>query len=135
VLVAAEAGVTLPPGSEAKARELIAVHLESFRRAVAAGVPIAMGTDSPVMPHGRNLEELALMVAGGMTCEQALQAATWNAARLMRLDEDSGVLEPGKRADVVVLGGDVADLTGLADRVEQVWQSGVRVDEALRAGG
>ena len=58
VLEAAAEGATLPTGSEAKARELIEHHAESFRLAMEAGVPIAMGTDAPVWPHGRNLEEL-----------------------------------------------------------------------------
>ena len=127
VFHAAESGVALPPGAEQKARELIETHRDSFRRALAAGVPIAMGTDSPVMPHGHNLEELALMVEYGMTPEQSLQAATWTAARLMRLDGDSGSIEPGKRADLVVLDGDLGNLTDLAGKVEQVWLAGEHV--------
>jgi imidazolonepropionase-like amidohydrolase len=126
VLEAADSGAALPTGAATKARELIAIHTESFRKALAAGVPIAMGTDAPVLPHGRNLEELARMVDAGMTPAQALQAATWTAARLMRLDEELGTLECGKRADLVVVRGDIETLAGLKQRVEQVWQDGVR---------
>ncbi|MBM3696721.1 MAG: amidohydrolase family protein, partial [Actinobacteria bacterium] len=96
----------------------------SFRRAVAAGVRIAMGTDSGVTPHGRNLEELALMEQGGMTPEQVLVATTRTAAELMGLEGDSGTLEPGKRADLVVVDGDPLALDGLADRVAAVYQQG-----------
>ena len=127
VLEAAAEGTSLPTGSEEKARELIEHHAESFRLAMEAGVPIAMGTDAPVWPHGRNLEELARMQQAGMPPLETWRSATLVAARLMRLDDELGSLEPGKRADLVVLAGDPEDLTGLAGRVEQVWKDGVRV--------
>ena len=127
VLEAAAAGVALPPGSEEKSRELVARHEESFRLALAAGVQVAMGTDAPVMAHGRNLEEISMMVRYGMSPAQAWAAATRSAARLMRLDDELGTLEPGKRADLVVLDGDLDDVADLASRVRQVWQDGVRL--------
>jgi imidazolonepropionase-like amidohydrolase len=128
VLDAADAGVALPPAIVDKARSVMEIHRASFRRAVEAGVRIAMGTDSGVTPHGRNLRELELMVAhGGMTPAQALVATTRSAAHLLGLDEDLGTLEPGKLADVVVVSGDAFELAGLGDRVEQVWKAGVRV--------
>jgi imidazolonepropionase-like amidohydrolase len=126
VLDSAAEGVSLPTGSEAKARELIDHHGASFRLALDAGVPIAMGTDAPVWPHGRNLEELGRMADAGMAPLETWRSTTLVAARLMRLDDELGSLEPGKRADLVVLAGDPEDLTGLADRVEQVWKDGVR---------
>jgi len=126
VLEAAAEGATLPTGSEAKARELIEHHSVSFRMALDAGVPVAMGTDAPVWPHGRNLEELGRMADAGMAPLETWRSATLVAARLMRLDDELGSLEPGKRADLVVLAGDPEDLTGLAGRVEQVWKDGVR---------
>ena len=66
VIDAADAGVPLPPVVVDKARAVIEIHRAAFRHAVEAGVRIAMGTDSGVTPHGRNLRELALMVDGGM---------------------------------------------------------------------
>ena len=57
---------SLPPAVVDKARMVIDIHRAAFRRAVEAGVRIAMGTDSGVTPHGRNLRELELMAAGGM---------------------------------------------------------------------
>jgi imidazolonepropionase-like amidohydrolase len=127
VLDAVDAGVSLPPAVVDKARMVIDIHRAAFRRAVEAGVRIAMGTDSGVTPHGRNLRELELMASGGMTPGAVLEATTRSAAELMGLDDDLGTLEEGKLADLVVLGGDPYDFAGLADRVEQVWQAGVRV--------
>jgi imidazolonepropionase-like amidohydrolase len=126
VLEAAAAGASLPTGAEAKARELIESHATSFAMALDAGVPIAMGTDAPVWPHGRNLEELGRMADAGMAPLETWRAASLTAARLMRLDHELGSLEPGKRADLVVLAGDLEDLGDLAGRVEQVWKDGVR---------
>jgi len=131
VLEAAEAGAGLPPSVVAKARDVIGAHRESFARAVAAGVRIAMGTDSGVGPHGRNLEELALMAAGGMKPAAVLAATTSGAARLLGLGDTTGTIAPGKRADLVVVGGDPYDFTGLKERVWAVFQGGRRVRGAI----
>jgi imidazolonepropionase-like amidohydrolase len=101
--------------------------LDAFRLAAEAGVKVAMGTDCPVAPHGTNLNELVHMAANGYTPEQALVAATSSAAELMRLADELGTLEPGKRADLVVVDGDPLDFGSLAGRVEQVWKDGDRV--------
>ena len=127
VIAAADAGMAIPEASLAKAREVVEIHRESFARAVKAGVKVAMGTDSGVTPHGQNLRELPLMQLGGMTPAQVLSATTLSAAQLMRVDDELGTLETGKRADVVVVSGDAYELTTLADRVEAVYQDGRRV--------
>lgn len=127
VLDAAAAGAAVPEASLDKARQVIDIHRESFRRAVAAGVKVAMGTDSGVTPHGRNLRELVLMQEGGMTPAEVLRATTSSAAQLMGLDERLGTLMPGKSADVVVVAGDALDLTTLPDRIGAVWMEGRRV--------
>ncbi|HEX9855711.1 MAG TPA: amidohydrolase family protein [Acidimicrobiia bacterium] len=124
---AVAAGAQISDAAIRKAREVLDVHRDSFRRAVAAGVKVAMGTDSAVTPHGENLEELELMVAGGMTSDQALAAATIEAARLMGLEAQLGSLEPGKLADVVVATADPADVVALRGGIEQVWKAGGRV--------
>jgi len=93
-------------------------------------VKVAMGTDSGVTPHGRNLEELALMEQGGMTATQVLVATTRAAAELMGLEQGSGTLEVGKRADLVVIDGNPLALESIADRVVAVYQQG-----KLTAGG
>jgi imidazolonepropionase-like amidohydrolase len=127
VLDAADAGISLPPAVVDKARMVIDIHRAAFRRAVEAGVRIAMGTDSGVTPHGSNLRELELMAAGGMAPGAVLEATTRSAAQLMGLDADLGTIEEGKLADLVVIGGDPYDFVDLRDRIEQVWQAGRRV--------
>ena len=66
-------------------------------------------------------------VRPGMTPEQVLVAATRTAAELMGLADDSGTIEPGKRADLVVLDGDPLQMAGIGDRVAAVYQQGVLV--------
>lgn len=127
VLDAVDAGAVLAPEVVEKARSVIEVHRAAFRRAVAAGVRIAMGTDSGVTPHGRNLRELALMVAGGMTPAAALVATTKSAAELLGVDRDLGTIAPGKVADLVIVDGDPYAFEGIAERVREVWKAGARV--------
>jgi imidazolonepropionase-like amidohydrolase len=127
VIDAAEAGAAIPAQSVAKAREVVEIHAASFATAVAAGVRVAMGTDSGVTPHGQNLRELALMAEGGMTPMQTIVATTRSAAELMGLEDELGTLEPGKRADLVVVDGDPMDLGTLADRIDSVYKDGNRV--------
>jgi imidazolonepropionase-like amidohydrolase len=127
VIDAAEAGVPLPPAVVDKANRVVEIHRSAFRRAVEAGVRIAMGTDSGVTPHGRNLRELALMVDGGMTPLGALEATTRSAAQLLGVDGELGTIEAGKIADLVAVSGDITDVSTLADRVEQVWKAGAQV--------
>jgi imidazolonepropionase-like amidohydrolase len=126
VLDAVDAGVSLPAAVVDKARMVIDIHRAAFRRAVEAGVRIAMGTDSGVTPHGRNLRELQLMADGGMAPAGVLEATTRSAAQLMGVDGQLGTIAEGKLADLVVVAGDPYDFTDLAARVEQVWQAGRR---------
>jgi imidazolonepropionase-like amidohydrolase len=127
VIDAADAGASIPEASVAKAREVVDTHTASFAKAVAAGVKVAMGTDSGVTPHGQNLRELGLMVEGGMSPMQAIVATTRSAAELMGLESELGTLEPGKRADLVLVEGDPLEVATLSDRVTAVYQDGVRV--------
>jgi imidazolonepropionase-like amidohydrolase len=127
VIDAAAAGAAIPEASVAKAHEVAEIHRASFAKAVEAGVKVAMGTDSGVTPHGNNLRELQLMVEGGMTPMQAIVATSQSAAQLMGLEDELGTLEPGKRADLVVVDGDPLDVATLTDRIEAVYQDGARV--------
>ena len=127
VLAAADAGVRVGETILAKCREVAAHHTDSFRRAVDAGVKVAMGTDSGVGPHGSNLAELAYMADNSaMTPLDAWLATTRSAAELLGVSDQLGTIEPGKRADLAVLEGDPGDLEKLGDRVSQVWKDGVR---------
>ena len=79
----------------AKARNISVAHMESFRAAVAAGVNIAMGTDSAVGPHGGNLREPALMVEGGHDPARGDHRVDACAGALLRRDHEFGTLEAG----------------------------------------
>jgi len=136
VIAAGGEGGAIPDVMVEKARDISVRHMASFRAAVAAGVNIAMGTDSAVGPHGGNLRELALMVEGGMTPLQAITASTSGPARLLRRDGDIGSLEPGKFADAVVVRGDpLADIAALADpdRIRLVLKGGEPAKDLLRS--
>lgn len=126
VIDAAEAGAQLPESVVRKAKEVRQIHHESFSAAVAAGVNIAMGTDSGVGPHGNNLAELPLMRDGGMTPSQVLRATTASAAELLGLSEELGTVTPGKRADLVIVDGDPYDLASLPDHIASVYTDGRR---------
>jgi len=83
--------------------------------AYRAGVKIAFGTDQGVGPHGDNAREFLYMVEAGIPAGYALQAATIHAASVLGVD-DTGVLEAGKRADIIALPGDpVADINVVMD--------------------
>jgi imidazolonepropionase-like amidohydrolase len=88
------------------ARRILPHHEDGFRRAVRAGVRIAMGSDSYGRFQADNLLELELMVANGMTGMQALRAGTLEGARLMGMEDSLGSIEPGKTADLLVVDAD-----------------------------
>jgi imidazolonepropionase-like amidohydrolase len=124
VIRAAEAGASIPADILRKATDVVETHRDSIRRAAAAGVKIAMGTDAGVVPHGTNLEELELMQSIGMSPTEVLVATTKTAAELMGLEHELGTIEPGKRADLVVVSGDPFDFTDLSSRIERVYKDG-----------
>jgi len=126
VIESVEAGAQISEASVRKAREVIEIHADAVRRAVEAGVKIAMGTDAGVGPHGENLRELGLLQKAGMSPTAVLRSATLEAARLLGVDEELGTLEAGKLADLVVVDGDPLQFDGLAGRIEQVWIGGSR---------
>jgi imidazolonepropionase-like amidohydrolase len=105
----------LPPEMIEKSERIGALHRTAVSAAITAGVKVAMGTDSAVGPHGRNLREVGEMVRCGMTPMQAIVASTSVPADLLRRPE-LGVLEAGKLADVVAVRGDpIGDIDSLAD--------------------
>lgn len=131
VVEAADAGANLLEAQVRKAREVVEVHRDAFRRAVKAGVKIAMGTDSGVTPHGQNLRELTLMEEDGLTPVDVLLATTRSAAELMGLADELGSLEPGKRADLVLIDGDPFIFADLRARIRAVYKDGALVAGAV----
>ena len=74
-------------------------------RAREWGVPIAFGTDAGVFGHGRNAGEFRLMMGQGMTSREALASATTAAAKVLRMEDEIGRLEPGYSADIIAVDG------------------------------
>ncbi|HWA58807.1 MAG TPA: amidohydrolase family protein [Gemmatimonadales bacterium] len=86
----------------------------SFSRLTRAGIPVVLGTDAGVLPHGENARELVALTEGGLTPIEALRAATSTAARLLERT-DLGRITRGATADLVVVPGDpLADVAVLA---------------------
>jgi imidazolonepropionase-like amidohydrolase len=118
--------VTQHPGADVGS-DVAAAHRVSFRRAVDAGVVIALGADNPVTPHSDVLFEIDAMAHAGLGAAGAFRAATLNAARLLGLDSDRGEIAAGKRADLVLLNGFDISTERLADRIKGVWHNGHRI--------
>jgi imidazolonepropionase-like amidohydrolase len=101
----------MPPAVAAKARAAFAQIDQTVEHAVKIGVPIAMGTDAAVGPHGKNAVEFWLLTKDGMTPAQALMAGTASGADLLGIAEQTGTLQPGKAADIVAVPGNpLADI-------------------------
>ena len=94
------------------------------RAAYKNGVKIAFGTDMGVGPHGENAHEFVYMVEAGMPASVALQSATIRAAEVLGVD-DQGVIEAGKRADIVAMPGNPVDDIGAVMKVDFVMKDGV----------
>jgi len=115
----------LKPGTEEREQQLLALHVKEFRKQLAAGVPIAMGSDVGPFPHGTQARELVLMVKYGMTPLAALQADLINGAKLLQWDGQIGELKPGYLADVIAVPGNPLDDISATQHVEFVMKGGV----------
>ncbi len=112
-----------PPALQAKAADVFPKAKESLSKAIAAGVKIASGSDAPAIWHGRNAEELVVLVKRGMTPLQAVRAATTVSAELIDAP-DLGRIAPGMLADIVGVPGDpLTDIT-VTQRVKFVMKDG-----------
>ncbi|HSX64173.1 MAG TPA: amidohydrolase family protein [Pseudoxanthomonas sp.] len=87
-----------------KAARIGAQIQDTAAKAYRNGVKIAFGTDMGVGPHGDNAREFLYMVEAGIPAATALQSATLFAAEVLGVD-DQGVIEAGKRADVIAVPG------------------------------
>ena len=113
------------PDTIAPLRAYIEKNLESAKRAVKAGVTIAMGSDAVYSMFGQNTRELAWLVRAGMTPAQALASATTIPAALLGHPRDLGVIAPGAYADLVAVEGDpLGDINVLINNVRWVMKGG-----------
>ena len=106
--------------------KMVAIHEDTFRRAMKAGVKIAFGTDAGGFDWAIDpAKEFGYMVKWGMSPAQAMRAATSSAAELLGMQDQVGTIEPGKFADIVAVAGDpLADVTVL-EKVDFVMKGGV----------
>ncbi len=115
----------VPASERQRARGIRERQLASFRKALAAGLPIGLGTDVPVMPHGENAKELSFRVQLGETPMGAIVAATRVNAEILGWGDRIGTLEAGKLADIVAVPGDpLRDITAI-ERVAFVMRAGI----------
>jgi imidazolonepropionase-like amidohydrolase len=120
--------VRATPGA-ANARRALAMNKANLLTMYKEGIPIGFGSDSGVglrVPGIAEHRELVLMVEAGLTPLQSLTIATFNAAKLLKLD-DRGSIQAGKRADLVVLDADPLQNIANTLRINSVWHRGVQV--------
>jgi imidazolonepropionase-like amidohydrolase len=102
-----------------------AFHAEEFRKQLAAGVPMAVGSDVGPFPHGTQARELELMVQFGMKPAAVLQADLINGAKLLMWEGKIGELKAGYYADVIAVPGNpIADISAVT-KVKFVMKGGV----------
>ncbi|HLL30630.1 MAG TPA: amidohydrolase family protein [Allosphingosinicella sp.] len=113
------------PVVETKIRETLSEVGKAARAARAAGVPVVFGTDAAVFEHGRNAEELALMVElAGMSPAEAIASATTGAARLLGMEREVGRIAPGYSADLIAVSGDPLRDVRALEKVDYVMVRG-----------
>ena len=115
----------VPESERERERQINESQIASFKKALAAGLPIGLATDVPVMPHGENAKELVFRVRLGETPMSAIVSATRINAEILGWSGRVGTLEPGKLADLVGVPGDpLRDITA-TERVGFVMKAGV----------
>jgi imidazolonepropionase-like amidohydrolase len=112
-----------PPELQAKAAQMFPRARTSVLAAYKAGVKIAVGTDAPAIPHGRNADELVALVERGMSPLAVLRAATVTAAELIDVT-DRGRLAEGLLADIIAVPGDPLQDITVTQRVRFVMKGG-----------
>ena len=105
--------------------QMLELHAIEFRKQLAAGVPMAVGSDVGPFPHGTQARELELMVKYGMTPLAALQADLLNGAKLLGWQGQIGELKPGYLADVIAVPGDPTQNISVVEKVSFVMKGGV----------
>jgi imidazolonepropionase-like amidohydrolase len=108
------------PWAKRKATELYDDHLRTVQMAMDAGIPVVMGTDAGGYGHGHNAVELQHLVQAGLTPMQAIVASTRTAAECLGMERETGTLERGKYADLLVVDGDPLSDVGILDQQESL---------------
>jgi imidazolonepropionase-like amidohydrolase len=95
-----------PTRQQQRLRRFRETAVERLHVAVSSGIPIALGTDAGIVPHGANLREVELLVRFGLSPMRAIMAGTSAAARLLGIDDETGTLREGMAADLIAVRGD-----------------------------
>src|SRR5207248_8702946 len=111
--------------ADKREQQMLDVHIREFRKQLAAGTPMAVGSDVGPFPHGTQAREFELMVKYGMSPLAALEADLVNGAKLLGWQDQIGQLKPGFWADVIAVPGDpLSDIT-VIERVSFVMKGGI----------
>ena len=97
----------------------------TFKKAHKRGVKIAFGTDAGVQKHGTNWKEFVYMVQNGMSEMKAIQSATMETAKLLRIEDKLGSIEEGKLADMIAVKGNPLDDISILENIEVIIKDGV----------
>ena len=119
-----DTSASVPESEKERERQIKDAQYAGFRRALAAGLPIGVGSDAAVIPHGQNAHELSVRVRLGEKPMAALVSATRVNAEILGWSDRLGTVEKGKLADLVAVPGDpLADITAV-ERVGFVMKAG-----------
>ncbi|MHB1863053.1 MAG: metal-dependent hydrolase family protein [Gemmatimonadaceae bacterium] len=113
------------PGAAAREHAMLDYKIREFKRQVAAGVPMAVGSDVGPFPHGTQAEEFALMVRYGMSPLAVLEADYRNGSRILTWQNEVGQLKAGYLADVIAVPGNPLEDITAVERVQFVMKGGV----------
>jgi imidazolonepropionase-like amidohydrolase len=113
------------PATAERQRSMLAFHAAEFRKQLAAGVPMTVGSDVGPFPHGTQAREFELMVQYGMSPADVLRASLLNGARLLGWESVIGQLKPGFYADIIAVPGNPLQDISVLKRVSFVMKNGV----------
>ena len=113
------------PQQSARQHQMLVIKISEFKKQIAAGVPMAAGSDVGPFPHGTQAREFVLMMKYGLSPLAVLQADLLNGAKLLGWDGQIGSLEPGYFADVIAVTGDPLQDIGVLQNVGFVMKGGV----------
>jgi len=119
------AGHAATPARAEYEHQMLDLKVQEFRKQIAAGVPMAVGSDVGPFPHGTQGQEFVLMVKHGMSPLAVLQADLLNGAKLLGWDGQIGALEPEYLADIIAVSGDPLQDISALQNVSFVMKSGV----------
>ena len=112
------------PEMAKREHEMLDLHVQEFHKQLAAGVPMAVGSDVGPFPHGTQAREYVLMVQYGMKPLEALQAGLLNGAKLLGWQNEIGALKPGYLADIIAVPGNPVNDIGALTRIAFVMKGG-----------